>query len=199
MKALATAGFAVLAACAAAAVLELPVYENASVTGKTALAGSSVSPTNSVKAADGEKPRAPVKITSDSTFYDRKGGYAVFTGRVHVDDEQCQFHADKAFVFLSETNDLKRLVAVGNVAVTNEMRRAYGEKVLYYRQNGMVVLYAPPGGVAEIRDESKGEDQIVRGSKIKFWTKTEQVEVIKADITSPVSGGDRKDFMKNLR
>lgn len=146
-----------------------------------------------------KKQRRPVKITSDSTFYDRKSGYAIFSGRVHVDDEQCQVHADKAFVFLSETNDLKRLVAVGNVAVTNEMRRAYGGKALYYKQNGMVVLYAPPGGVAEVRDESKKENQSVRGSKIKFWTKTEQVEVVDAEISAPVSGGDQKNLIKSLR
>lgn len=146
-----------------------------------------------------EKPRRPVKITSDSTFYDRKNGYAIFSGKVHVDDEQCQLHADKAFVFLAETNDVKRLVAVGNVAVTNEMRRAYGEKALYYKDNGMVVLYAPPGGVAEVRDESKKEDQSVKGSKIKFWTKTEQVEVVDALISAPVEGADQKSLINTLR
>ncbi len=187
-------GFSVLAilwsATAFAAVLELPVYEGEKPSGGT----------GEVALANAPAKRAnPVKITSDSTFYDRKGGYAIFTGKVYVDDEQCQFHADKAFVFMSETNDLKRLVAVGNVAVTNEMRRAYGDKMLYYRQNGMIVLYAPPGGVAEVVDESKAERQTVRGSKIKFWTKTEQVEVSDAVITAPVSGGEKKDFMNKIR
>ena len=42
---------------------------------------------------------------------------------------------------------------------------------------------------AEVRDESKGEAQSVRGSKIKFWTDSEQVEVVDADISAPVKGG----------
>ena len=53
----------------------------------------------------------------------------------------------------------------------------------------MVVLYGNEEAPAEVRDESKGEDQIVKGSKIKFWIDSEQVEVLDARISAPVSGG----------
>ena len=40
-----------------------------------------------------------------------------------------------------------------------------------------------------MRDESKVEDQVVIGDKIKFWTGSEQVEVLRARISAPTSGG----------
>ena len=128
-------------------------------------------------------------ITSKSTYYDRKEGFAVFDGKVHVDDERYQLHADKAYVFMDGTNNLKRLVAMGNVALTNETKRAYGVKASYYRQSGMVILYGDANRPAEVRDEAKYDDQSVIGEKIKFWIDKEQVEVIKARVSAPVSEG----------
>lgn len=129
------------------------------------------------------------KITSASTYYDRKEGFAYFSGKVFVDDSEYQLHADRAYVFMQGTNELKRIVALGNVALTNGTRRAYGDKASYYRDSGMVVLYAGDGIAAEVRDETAKGPQVVRGKKIKFWTGTEQVEVIDAAITAPSGGG----------
>ncbi len=140
-------------------------------------------------AASLTKPAATrlARITSDTTYYDRKQGMAVFTGHVHVDDEQYQMHAEKAYVFMTPTNTLKRIVALGNVALTNELKRAYGAKASYYRESGMVVLYGGEGVNAEIVDATKGQNQTLRGSKIKFWIDSEQVEVLDATIVAPVS------------
>lgn len=157
--------------------------------------------------AEGEKaapagrklPARAARITSDKVVYDRKEGLAVFERNVHVDDEQYQLHADKVFVFMQETNDVKRIVAIGHVAMTNETRRAYGGKASYYRQSGMVVLYSGAGVSAEVRDEAKDGDQTVRGDKIKFWIDREQVEVLNATITAPASGlgaGDLKNAVR---
>ena len=145
--------------------------------------------TNAAATTTARKEGAPAHISSDKVYYDRKEGYAVFTGRVHVDSADYQLHAKKAYVFFEGTNELKRIVATGSVAITNDTKRAYGAKASYYRNTGMVVLYGGNNAPAEVRDESKGEDQIVRGSKIKFWTTSEQVEVVDANITSPASGG----------
>ena len=142
-----------------------------------------------VPAKKPKKERRPAKITAAKTLYDRKEGYAYFEGGVCVDDEEYQMHADKVYVFLEGTNELKRIVALGNVAMTNGMRRAYASKASYYRRNSMVVLDSQGGPPAEVRDESRGETQSVRGSKIKFWTDSEQVEVVDADISAPVKGG----------
>ena len=136
-----------------------------------------------------KREHRPAKITAARTLYDRREGVAYFEGGVCVDDEEYQMHADRVYVFLEGTNELKRIVALGNVAMTNGMRRAYASKASYYRRSSMVVLDSQGGSPAEVRDESKGEAQSVRGSKIKFWTDSEQVEVVGADISAPVKGG----------
>ena len=147
--------------------------------------------TNAVAKVWPKREGRPARISSSKVYYDRKEGYAVFTGRVHVDGEEYQMHAQKAYVFFEGTNELKRVVATGNVAITNETKRAYGAKASYYRKTGMVVLYGDSKTDAEVRDvdEAKGEDQVVKGSTIKFWIDSEQVEVIDARISAPVSGG----------
>ena len=150
-----------------------------------------VAETNAVAATKVEKRSA--KITAANTYYDRKEGVAIFTGKVFVDDEEYKLHADKAYVFTDGAEGLSRIVAVGHVAMTNDTKRAYGAKVSYHRANGMIVLYSGDGAAAEVRDEAKqGQDQVVRGSKIKFWVNSEQVEVINAEITAPAD-------MKNIK
>lgn len=137
------------------------------------------------KVAAMKAPSRQARITASTTYYDRKEGVAVFTGGVYVDDERYQLHADKAYVFVNGTNELERIVAVGNIAMTNETKRAYGAKAAYYRSRGMVVLHAGDGRPAEVRDVKPDGDQVVRGKKIKFWVDSEQVEVVDAEITAP--------------
>jgi len=132
----------------------------------------------------------PAKISAATTYYDRKHGFVVFDKRVYVDDEQYQLHADKAYVFLGVTNDLRRLVAVGNVAMTNDTKRAYGTKASYYRQNGMVVLYGNAARPAQVRDDSREKDQVLTGSKIKFWVDSETVEVLDSVIETEALGAE---------
>jgi len=138
--------------------------------------------------------RRPARITAKTTHYDRKRGVVFFDGGVYVDDAEYQLHASRAYVFTAGTNDVRRIVAVGNIAMTNGLRRAYGHKVSYYRDDGMVVLYSGEGSAAEIRDESKDEDQVVRGSRIKFWIDNQQVEVLDADISAPTGDLGLKDL-----
>jgi lipopolysaccharide transport protein LptA len=150
------------------------------------------------KAVGKETKKRDARITSRSTYYDRKEGIGVFSGNVHVDDEDYQMHADKVYLFMKGTNELDRIVAVGNVAMTNGTKRAYGTKVSYYRNPGLVVLYSGDGISAEVRDAGKGGDQVVRGRKIRFWTGSEQVEVLEAEISAPsdaASGGGLKSVL----
>jgi len=136
-----------------------------------------------------------LKIFAHSAFYDRKEGYVAFEGNVNVEDEQYFLCSNRAFVFTDpdQTNSVKYLVALDNVAVTNGTKRAYGTKASYYRQTGMVVLHGDAKTPAIVRDESRVDDQQVIGEKIKFWINSEQVEVLKARISAPMQGtGDIK-------
>lgn len=139
------------------------------------------------------------KITAEVTRYDRKEGIVFFDRHVHVDDERYQLWADRAYVFLNGTNELRRVVAIGKVAMTNETRRAYGEKVSYYHDAGMAVLYAPTNGLCEVRDETKDGVRSVTGTKIKFWIDSGQVEVLGAEISAPVGGIDKDALIKRSK
>lgn len=153
-----------------------------------------------VSAATPREEQRPTKITSQSAVYNRKEGFASFSGRVHLDDAQYQMHADRVYVFTSESNEVKRVVAMGHVALTNDLRCAYGAKATYSRANGLVVLYSGDGIPAEVVDHSKEKPQVVKGEKIRFWIDSEQVEVLKADISGPAPTGSMKNgMMKDIR
>ena len=128
------------------------------------------------------------RINAARARYDRKEGFALFSGGVSVVDPQYALHADRAIVYADGTNALRRIVALGNVAITNGTRRAYGTRASYYRKSGMVVLDAGENGPAEVRDEGPNGAQVLRGRKIKFWTGSQQAEVVEAEITAPSKG-----------
>ena len=154
----------------------------------------------SAGAAETTVTNQQTKITARTAVYNRKEGLASFSGAVHLDDSQYQLHADRAFVFTTESNEVKRVVAIGHVAMTNEQRCAYGAKVTYSRPNGLVVLYSGEGIAAEVVDNSKGQPQVVKGEKIRFWIDSEQVEVLKADISGPAPAGTlNADALKNIK
>ena len=94
--------------------------------------------------------------------------------------------------------DVRRVVAIGHVAMTNDAHRAYGAKATYSKKNGLVVLYSGDGITAEVRDESKAQPQIVRGKRIRFWIDSEQVEVDEADLTGAAPSGGAGTLRKAL-
>ena len=94
--------------------------------------------------------------------------------------------------------DVRRIVAIGHVAMTNDAHRAYGAKATYSKKNGLVVLYSGDGITAEVRDESKAQPQIVRGKRIRFWIDSEQVEVDEADLTGAAPSGGASTLKKAL-
>jgi lipopolysaccharide transport protein LptA len=140
-----------------------------------------------------------VKVTSERSTYLRKEGVLVFDGNVFVDDVEFKMHADEVTLFLGGTNELKRIVAIGNVAVTNELRSGTCAKATYNKALSRVVLYSDEskGVPARLNDNGKRKSQ-VEGRKITFWVDTEQVEVDGSVITVDVGNGDAKDSAKRF-
>ena len=135
----------------------------------------------------------PVLITADSTYYDRKEGYAIFKGHVAVHDADYQLHADRAYVFMqAASNTLSRIAAIGSVAITNGTKRAYGQQATYHRDEGLVVLHGAEGADARVLDETPAGARVVQGRKIRFWIDREQVEVLDATLSSPKPEGSLK-------
>ena len=142
-------------------------------------------------------PRS-VKITSERTDYDRKQGVIMFDKDVFVDDAEYQMHADQLYVFLDGTNDLKRIVAIGNVAITNDLRVGTCAKATYTKATSKIVMYGDGAEtLAKLSDNGKRKSE-VEGRKITFWIDSEQVEVEGSTITLDTGSLGGKDGAKKL-
>lgn len=142
-------------------------------------------------------PRS-VKITSDRTDYDRREGVIMFDRNVFVDDDEYKMHSDQLYVFLDGTNELKRIVAIGNVSITNETRVGSCAKAAYTKSVGKVVMYGDGGEKnAKLADYGKRKSQ-VEGRKITFWIDSEQVEVEGSTVTLDAGGFGGKDGARKL-
>ena len=140
-------------------------------------------------------------ITAERTDYDRKEGVILFDRNVYVDDEQYQLHADRLFLFLDGTNDLKRLVALGNVSITNEEKNASCARAVYVKKSSKIVMYGEGPVPAQLYQGGK-KGSTVKGERITFWLNSEQVEIEKPVVTVPggsFRGGDGKDLFKNMK
>ena len=138
-------------------------------------------------------------ITSERTDYDRKEGIILFDRNVFVDDEQYQMHADRLFVFLDGTNDLKRIVAIGNVSITNEARTASCSKAVFTKAASKIVMYGDDTTNAKLADPSQ-RGGMVEGKKITFWLDAEQVSVEGSTVNLPggmLKGKDPKKLLEH--
>ena len=135
------------------------------------------------KVASGRTGRDAV-ITSERTDYDRKEGVILFDRNVYVDDEQYQMHADRLFVFLDGTNDLKRIVAIGNVSITNDQRMASCSRAVFTKAASKIVMYGDETTYAKLVDPSQ-RGGVVEGKKITFWLDAEQVSVEESAVRMP--------------
>lgn len=108
-------------------------------------------------------------ITSDRLEFDYKDYVALFEGNVKVQDPQFVLTSQKMLVFFENTNDVRRLDAIGNVRVVSEDRVATCGKATYTRDNGAIVMQDQPVVV-------KGANTL-RGSKITIWVGDNRVDV----------------------
>lgn len=139
--------------------------------------------------ATGPTEAKSARITSRSSDFDRQAGVVMFEGNVVVrysaDYTMC---ADRLYIFLSSSNELSRVVAVGDVSITNETRVGTCTKAVYRRRRGEVEMFGDgKGAKARLVDRSDNAGEL-EGVSIKFWLDSEQVEVEGARIGVPKKG-----------
>ena len=135
---------------------------------------------------DGKGERRDAEIVARRTDLDRKAGVVLFEGDVRVSDPEYALGADRLFVFLDGTNSLRRIVADGNVTLTNGTRSASCARAAYVKSAGRVTMYGDGPRRARLVEDSHRRDE-VEGRRITFWLDSEQVEVDGATLT--VDGG----------
>ena len=138
------------------------------------------------KAADGVFRGRSVR--SD---FDAKDGVALFEGAVCAEgSDGTTMCADRVYLFLAGTNNLKRAVAVGDVSITNGVRVGTCAMATYRRAKGEVEMFGDGGeSLARLTERSEGMRSL-EGTRIKFWIESEQVEVDNSKITAERKGGE---------
>lgn len=135
---------------------------------------------------------ASLVITSETSAFDREERIVLFDRAVKVVyADQYTLTADRVFAFLSEANELTRIVAYGNVVVTNESRMGSCARAVFRRDVGEIEMFGDANGTTAHLREADGNS--VDGSRIKFWLESEQVEVVDSVLTVRTAGkGDLK-------
>jgi lipopolysaccharide transport protein LptA len=134
------------------------------------------------------------RITSRSIDFDRTEGVIMFAGDVKVDYPGYSMTSDELFVFLKDTNRLSRVVAFGNVTISNETRVGYCDRATYNKGRNEVVMYpADKGKTVRLVDNGDNKSE-VEGEKITFWLDAEQVEIVNSRI-SVETGDDKRRFL----
>lgn len=123
-----------------------------------------------------------LSVASRRCDVDLKEGVVSFEGDVRVDyGTNCTLCAARVWAFLSGTNDVTRLVAAGRVAVTNGVRTGACDEAVFLRAAGRLEMSGGGDGrpLARLRDGSRNE---VAGRTITFHLKSEQVEIVDAEL-----------------
>jgi len=108
-------------------------------------------------------------ITSERIEYDYKELVIAFDEHVRVVDPQYTMTCDRMLVFLEGTNQIKRIIAVGNVDATQPDRHATCDKAVYEHATGEIVMTGNP-------ILTRGADRVV-GTKITVYQNDQRMVV----------------------
>ena len=129
------------------------------------------------------------RIRSRTSDFDRQEGVVMFEGDVVVtyskDYTMC---ADRLFMFLSKSNELSRVVALGHVSITNETRTGTCAMATYRRRKSEIEMFGDGKGTLARLVERGDDASEVEGGRIRFWLDAEQVEVEDSRLTTETKG-----------
>jgi lipopolysaccharide export system protein LptA len=108
-------------------------------------------------------------ITFDRLEFDYKDMVAVYDGHVHILDTRYDMICDRLLVFLEGTNQVKQIMAMGNVVITQPDRRATCDRAVYQRASEQVEMTGNPV-------VTQGGNRLV-GAKIRIWLNDQRAEV----------------------
>ncbi len=160
-----------------------PVLELGKQQGSLNAHAQEPSRTPAVHAAFAGRPGTPengvTRVTSDTLFYSDTTRTGDFHGTVVAVQPNGVVHSDDAQVFLTEApagqpSQLDRLIATGNVVLTQPGRRGTGQRLVYTAADGNYVLTGTPADPPRAVDREKGT---TTGAALVFRNGDNSVEV----------------------
>ena len=107
-------------------------------------------------------------ITSKKLTFDYRNHVAVFEKDVVVTDPSVKIESDRLTVVFEKDNNPDKIIAMGNVRITTEDKRAVCERAVYQVKLGRLDLAGNP----VVR---RGQD-VLKGRLLTFWKDQEKVE-----------------------
>lgn len=121
-------------------------------------------------------------ITAGRIDLDRDAGVVMFENKVHINyAKEYDLCADQLFVFLENTNELARVVAIGNVSVTNDTKVGLCNMAKFTKKTGQLELYGESEKYPALLIDGISDNKLY-GGVIRFWLGSEQIEVEKSKI-----------------
>ena len=139
-----------------------------------------------------EDAAGPFRGRSARSDLDLREGVALFEGDVFARSaDGMTMCADRLYLFLAGTNDLRRAVAVGAVSITNDAHVGTCAFATYRRAKGEVEMFGDGKGKPARLTEGGERASSLEGSRIRFWLGSRQVEVDDSKITTERKDGER--------
>ena len=101
------------------------------------------------------------EITSERLTFDYNEHYALFEENVVVVDPEMKLKADRMTVHFAEDNEVKSIIARGNVIIEQEDRPATAGRAVYDVESGKIQLDEKPR-------VTRGND-VLEGTTSAFW------------------------------
>ena len=131
--------------------------------------------------------QSSARIRSNSSVFDRNAGVVLFEGNVVIEyEENYMLCADRVFAFLTASNRLSRVVADGNIVISNETRVGTCALATYRKAKNEIEMFGKIGGAKARLAEGGERTNALEGDRIRFWLDKEQVEVTNSRISAEV-------------
>ena len=108
-------------------------------------------------------------VTSDKLTFDYLKKFALFEGRVLVNDPRLQLSADRLTIVFTEAGGAETIKAEGKVLLTQGDKKARADVATYDVQSGKIVLAGGPPQMMQGRN-------ILEGEVITFWRDEQRLE-----------------------
>lgn len=135
--------------------------------------------------------RGDDRLTGERGCYDHARGVVMFEGSVafshRVGGDVYDIGSDRAWAFIEGTNSLRRVVALGGVAIKGAGRRGGAARAVYTAGDGKLVLYGDGDSPAWLEQTGERAGRL-EGRSIAYWTKSGQVEVLGALVSVNAEG-----------